>query len=372
MKKLKVNTITCHDVYNFGASLQAYALMKYLEDLGHEVQIIDYKSDYLSYNIWAIGEKWDKNIMMKFIYYCYVIPKRIGMKKRRERFDQFTSEQLNLTAQSYSTFSKLEDNPPIADVYFAGSDQIWNPLLPNGKDRSFYLDFVPAGKVRASYAASFSVNEIAEELQPFVKTMLAKLDFISVRETSGVELVRSLGFEDVKAVFDPVYLLPKNAWKQLSLAPKIKDKYIFVYDQENNALLREAAVYLAKKYKFKIVAIEALYPLRYADIKIKDAGPREFLGLIENCEICLTNSFHCISFSLIFNKNFYLFKRTHLKVNSRMIDLLHNLGLSNRIIESFDGKWQTEEIEYREVNNKVEIGRTSSCKYIQEVLESVK
>mgnify|MGYP000823702255 CR=1 FL=1 len=45
---MKIKTITCHDVYNVGASLQAYALVTYLRKLGHDAQIIDYKPDYLS------------------------------------------------------------------------------------------------------------------------------------------------------------------------------------------------------------------------------------------------------------------------------------------------------------------------------------
>ena len=47
---MKIKTITCHDVYNYGASLQAYALQQYLIGLGHEVQIIDYFPDYMDVN----------------------------------------------------------------------------------------------------------------------------------------------------------------------------------------------------------------------------------------------------------------------------------------------------------------------------------
>ena len=68
---MKIKTITCHDVYNSGASLQAYALMKYLEEKGNEVEIIDYKPDYLSnhYKLWAItNPKYEKNIILKIIY----------------------------------------------------------------------------------------------------------------------------------------------------------------------------------------------------------------------------------------------------------------------------------------------------------------
>ena len=369
---MNIKIITCHDVYNFGASLQAYALMKYIESLGHEVRVIDYKPNYLTFNLWAIGKKWNKNIIFKILYFMYVIPKRIGMKKRRIHFDEFTSQYLKLTKTSYKTFSELRENPPKADVYFAGSDQIWNPLLPNGSDPSFFLDFVPSEKIRSSYAASFAVQEIPEEHKSFVYEMLSKLDFISIRETSGLELVKSMGFNKAEVVIDPVYLLSKDSWSQLVLVPKIQEKYIFVYDQENNKLIKDAAVYLSKKYGFKIVAIEALYPMGYAHKKIKDAGPKEFLGLIQNCEICLTNSFHCISFSLIFNKNFYLFKRTHLSVNSRMLDLLNFLDLNNRIVDSVNNDWESGIISYLEVNNKIEALKKSSYNYINNVLMSVK
>ncbi len=54
---MKIKTITCHNVYNFGASLQAYALMTYLTSQGHQVEIIDYMPDYIRKNLslWAIG-----------------------------------------------------------------------------------------------------------------------------------------------------------------------------------------------------------------------------------------------------------------------------------------------------------------------------
>lgn len=367
-EKLSIKTITCHDVYNFGASLQAYALMKHLQNKGHQVEIIDYKPDYLSFNLWAIGAKWDKNIFMKTAYFFYVVPKRLLMAKRRQKFDVFTKSKLNLTSKKYHNFDDLCKNVPLADVYFAGSDQIWNPLLPNGKDKSFFLDFVPETAVRASYAASFSVSEIEENLKNFVKSLLSKLDKISVRESSAIPLLEDLGFKNGEVVLDPVYLLPKSEWENLILQDKAKEPYIFIYDQENNKNIKNAALALSKKYNYKIYAIESLYPLSYAHKRINDAGPEDFLTLIKNCEICLTNSFHCISFSIIFNKNFYLFKRTHLKVNSRMLDLLAYLKLSNRVADDLIDL-NNEDINYDESNILINKRLQSSYDYIDKTLE---
>jgi hypothetical protein len=367
-KKLVIKTITCHDVYNFGASLQAYALMKYLQKYGHDVKIIDYKPDYLSYNLWSIGPKWRKNIFMKFLYFSFVVPRRLLLFKRRKRFDTFTKTKLQLTDKTYTSFDELKKDPPNADIYFAGSDQIWNTGTPNGKDPSFYLDFAPKGCIKASYAASFSVSEIAPEYKEFVKNQIIKLDYISVREDTGLKILKNLEIKKGTVVIDPVYLLGKNDWASLANF-KAKEKYIFIYDQENNSLIKSTAKRLAKKYDLKIYALESLYPMSYADKKIRDAGPEEFLGLIQNCEICLTNSFHCIGFSLIFNKKFYLFKRTHQKVNSRMLDLLSYLDLSDRVADDHPDKINNKAINFKRVDELIEKRRADSVKYIDKVLD---
>lgn len=93
---MKIKTITCHNVYNFGASLQAYALMTYLTSQGHQVEIIDYMPDYIRKNLslWAIGPKWNRNIFIKCAFYCYVIPIRIMQSKSRKKFDKYTRKYL--------------------------------------------------------------------------------------------------------------------------------------------------------------------------------------------------------------------------------------------------------------------------------------
>ncbi len=150
-----------------------------------------------------------------------------------------------------------------------------------------------------------------------------------------------------------MFLLDRNEWLRLATV-YTQEKYIFIYDQENNPLIRECAKKIAFEKNMKIYAIKSLYPMSYADKKISNAGPGDFLGLINNCEICLTNSFHCIAFSLIFQKDFLLFKRTHQKVNSRMIDLLDTVNLSHRIINNrADIASFFPEIQYSSVNEKL-------------------
>ncbi len=363
---MKIKTITCHDVNNFGASLQAHALMKYLEQTGNDVEIIDYKPDYLSFSLWRIGDKWSRNPFLKMLYFLYVVPVRLLNYGRRAKFSEFNRKYLKLTDRRYHNFGELLENPPLADVYFAGSDQIWNTGVQNGKDPAFYLDFVPEKSVRASYAASFSVSEISVEYKPLVRTLLSKMDFISVREATGLKILSDLKLEG-NHVVDPVFLLDASYWSALCRNLYNK-KYVFVYDQENNELIRDVAKKIARENNWKIVTIKNLYPLSYAHRRFVDVGPEEFLSLIKNCEVCLTNSFHCTAFSLIFSKEVYVFKRLHEKVNSRMIDLLRMVGLENHVIESADASIQLHTTDFANVQSVIAQKRASSVEYISSVL----
>ena len=166
-----IKTITCHDVYNYGATLQAFALMKYLDNLGHEVEIIDYKPDYLDkrYKLFTVSPQYKRNIFLAFIYLLLKIPIRYLNRSRKYAFDRFTRSYLKITPQRYKCYAELKENPPYADIYFAGSDQIWNTLYANGKDPAFYLDFTPKNSTKASYAASFGTDKIVGNYIEFVK-----------------------------------------------------------------------------------------------------------------------------------------------------------------------------------------------------------
>ena len=170
---MKIKTITCHNVYNVGASLQAYALLTYLKGLGHEVEIIDYQPGYLSdrHNIsYVPNEKYRNNIVLKYAYLLCKIPVRLKELPKKNIFDKFHDENYTLTDKTYRNNEELKLNPPIADIYFAGSDQIWNTIFENGKDPAFYLDFAPKESIKASYAASFATEKVDDK---YIKTFLS-------------------------------------------------------------------------------------------------------------------------------------------------------------------------------------------------------
>lgn len=331
-----------------------------------ESQFIAYIRKNLS--LWAIGPKWNRNIFIKCAFYCYVIPIRIMQSKSRKKFDEYTRKYLHLT-QRYNSFQELLNNPPEADIYFCGSDQIWNTQIKNGLDPAFYCDFAPMKATRASYAASFSISQIPKEHESFVKSQINKLNYISVRENSGLKILYNLGIKKGVHVVDPVFLLSSNQWMQLATLP-IYNNYILVYDQENNATIKKIALYLSKKSGKKIVAFKDLYPRTYADYQERYAGPTEFIGLIAKADIVITNSFHCSAFSIIMNRQFYVIPRTHQKVNSRMENLLSSLEIRNRFITSIEDINNATEIDYNKVTPLIESMKEQSYKYISNVLAS--
>ena len=212
-----VKTITCHDVYNVGAGLQAYALNTWLCAQGYDAEIIDYKPPYLRhYSLTSVPNPKYQRPVVREVYLLAKLPRRIKAlsSPKKKAFDDFKKKYLKVTDKEYRSNDALKAAKQDADVYIAGSDQIWNPLFPNGKDPSFYLDFVRDAR-KVSYAASFAVNALPENLVPKVQAWLASFDAISVREKSGLDILSRMGYHGT-VVCDPVFLLSEADWKKLA------------------------------------------------------------------------------------------------------------------------------------------------------------
>ncbi|WP_226667501.1 polysaccharide pyruvyl transferase family protein [Metabacillus litoralis] len=366
---MKVCTITCHDVYNHGASLQAYSLMKYLMNCGHEVEIIDYKPEYLSnhYNLLSIDNpKWGKNILTKSVYLLLKVPVKLPGLKRKKAFDKFTSTYLKITNTRYTSNKEIKEDLPTADAYICGSDQIWNSLHSNGKDPAFYLDFVPLEKIKASYAASFATDTISDEYKPMVKEKIDRLDGVGVREKSGIEILKSLNITNAVNVVDPVFLLNKEDWNNIC-SKEFNEKYILIYDFDNSPLIERIATEISQEKDFKIYTINP-GKLKYADKQFKYEGPETFVSLVKNAQFVISNSFHAAVFSIIYEKDFVIVNRAE-AINTRMRDLLEDLQLNDRLAkENYKFDKLIKNIDYREpkeiLNRKIEFSRN----YLERIL----
>lgn len=354
---MRVLSITIHRPANCGSALQAFALDHYLRELGYDAAIIDYIPDYLE-----TEGSWIRNFVRKTLFY-------IPYNKRKKSFTEFIEHNCHLTPQQYTTYFELEKNPPEADVYIVGSDQLWNPCFNCGKDAAYYLSFVKHG-TKMSYATSLGNGKMSEQDLGFVASHLEDFSFISVREKCSVSQLQGQGINNVKWVCDPTLLLERSDYEELAKDYKSLGKYTAVYLVEHSDLLDALLNNLHDEHSLKTVGVGGYLEKYKCDEHLMDAGPSEFLGLIRDAEFVLATSFHATVFSLIFHKNFAIIPP---KINSARIEqLLQYLGLENHIVTSISGMSKAfEPIDYVQVEPKLEALRADSRSWLKNTLETM-
>ncbi|MBR9846429.1 MAG: polysaccharide pyruvyl transferase family protein [Algicola sp.] len=352
---MKIKTITCHDVYNHGAALQAYALMKYLKKNNHDVEIINYKPDYLSnhYRLFNISNpKYSRNKILALAYILAKLPRRILSLSRKRSFDKFNEKYLKLTKR-YNSYEELKSSPPDADVYICGSDQIWNTLHQNGRDPAFYLDFGLPTTKKLSYSASLASEYIFEGYENFVFEKVTSLDFIACRETSGVHILNELGLLNVTHTMDPAFLLSKDEWNEVA-EEKFDENYILIYDFESSDKIKNKAQNIAEKKGWKIYTINP-GDFSYADKRFDNVGPETFLSLIRDAKLVISNSFHAVVFPLIYGTPFMIEERSE-NINARMKDIFMTIGCKEQY-ESGDIVYLSDEIK-KILKEKIDVSKS--------------
>lgn len=333
---MHICTITCHDVYNYGASLQAFALQQYLVDAGHETEIIDYKPDYLSAKYclsWYVNESshhYERCRKSFVAHAAYAVLRLLGERRtigRRLSFHSFNRKYLRLTRR-YDSYRQLCKAAPEADVYIVGSDQVWNNApLDNGWDPAFYLRFGDGGTRRISYAASLGSTR---ELPWIVREWLHTLDAVSIREGKSLPLLLEAGLRP-QVVCDPVFLLSAAQWREkLCLKRPGGKPYVAVYDLSggNERLLADAKA-LAKALGAEVHYIVTQHKA-VGMRNVVNADPRRFVSEIAGAEWVLADSFHAAAFAIIFGRNFYSYTFSTAKASERITNLLATCGLSAR------------------------------------------
>ena len=327
---MRINILTFQFAKNYGAILQAHALSSYIKnDLHEECEIIQYcpvNSD-ASWKMYKRG--YDLRDILRNIYVFFNLKFKREFKEKNRIMQKAISELLPLTEQRYTRESILE-NPPIADAYICGSDQVWN-FVKCFDDPTYFFDFTKSMKNirKIGYAPSIADPWPKSRWEEF-KGYLSNMDFISVREKSDVAVVEHLSGKPVAHVIDPVFLKTRKYWDSLSEDMNISTPYIFCYFLGTNDL----AVNLVNKVKqltgYKIVHLNLNARDRFnSDYNLRAVLPQQFIGLIKNAAYVCTNSFHCSAFSIIFRKNYLVAPKGF--ANARMESLQETFGLNNRM-----------------------------------------
>ena len=372
MSKVKTaGIITFHCADNFGAVLQTYALQTTINKMNVNVEIIDFQPPILTsqYKL-----KFDVNYILSE-YGFVVLTRRIvgrllrihSLGERNRLFSIFRKRYLNISNETYKNFDELCNSHKKYDYYITGSDQVWNFEFDTNTNEAYFLSFAPKGALKLSYAASTG-KKINEENKKLLISKLEDFDYISVREKTTHEVIKD--FVESNVCLDPTLLLTKEEYIENLKLEETDSKYIFVYDLEYNAELTNLANKLSNEYNLKIITYSKDKKKYINNAQsINSKGPLDFLNYIKNSTIVITNSFHGVCFSIIFNKNFYCFP--HKTKGARMVDLMEMLELNHRIIYNELTKDDiNKEIDYQKANSILSQERNKSIDYLMNALST--
>lgn len=361
---MKVCIITIHFGVNHGSALQAFALTEYLNELGYDASIIDYIPE--RYNAWNSIKVKKYPLLVKLFYYLLTLPSR---HFKRKIFEKFLFENVNLTKR-YNNRDELISNPPNADVYIAGSDQIWNKEYNGEGEYSYFLPFVKDGKKRIAYAASFGRSKIFQKEKEEIMPYLRRFDHISVREDSGLNILEQCGIKNGVHVIDPTLLLTKERWRKLSSNNIIDDKYLLIYvmDHKYEKLIAYGEQ-IARRLNLKIyVVCFKKVKDKKIDVCLSNIGPKEFLNLFDNASYVVSNSYHGVIFSINFGKQFIAVAKD--RYNARIESILKLMHLEDRFIyDEFNLEKAIETINYENVTIYLDKEREKSAKFLKESLK---
>lgn len=366
MKKIKI--ITFQNAHNYGALLQVYGLQKVLSN-ENKVEIINYQNEIIGnqYKVLKISKKGIKSAIKSLIKSIVFYSQN---QNRYTIFNKFEKEKLNLTKE-YKSENELNENAPEADVYITGSDQVWNSDITNGLQDSYTLNFGKDNVRRISYAASIGKSNLREDEKEVYKDKISKIDYISVREDAGKNILTSLIDKPINVVLDPTLLLKQERWQEeIKNLKTEEEKYILAYVVEDDIEFIKITNELSQKTGLKVIHFGLKNP-GYKNV-LKSAyteGPLEFINYIKNAEYVVCTSFHATVFSIIFNKKFFVVP--HRKTGARVTNLLDKLNISNRAVnnlEEFNKIDYDSEINYKEVNSILREEREKSIEWLNKAI----
>ena len=376
---------------NYGQLLQCWALQQFLIKKGHMPYLIRFSpfSGATDASLFGRIKTFFTRVLKLILIYPAVqrlknrklieVEKKLddifGEKDKQRDFDGFRKDCLYKTNIVYENFSTLLKNPPIADAYICGSDQIWNFNLQTDALKAFFLQFGNKEIKRIAYAPSIGRDYWPENRVNELKQYLSGFSSISLREETGVQICKDLGF-DAKHVLDPTMLLEKTDYESLKETPSTySTPYIFIYGinykSKEDINYNEIKEYAKNKGMKIIITNGSGYtPCRelFDEAEYVYATIPKWLSLISNAELVITPSFHGVVFSILFHKNLMYtpLQGTLSRGNSRVLELFEDLGLNCFIKDDKRGvsEYITQIINWEKPDAVLNEKRKSSVNYI--------
>ena len=361
---MKASVITLHSVYNYGTQLQAYATQKKLEEYFDEVEFVNYKRpDTFGKGLIATFAKNNPVRLLAFL------PTYFAWKKQ---FGAFQRKYLNIDPREYKNCNDFYEYEDCSDVYFSGSDQVWNTGWNGGIIPQFYLDFVPDNKPKYAYSSSFGKEKLDRGEVSEIKKLLSRYDKITVREKSGLKIIKEqLKLKNATQLNDPTLAFDGEWWRKLKGKNSIKEKYILIYNLNNNPDFDRYAEEVSKRTGFKLYRFCTRYDQARKNGKsLLIPKIEDFVTYIDDAELVITDSFHAVAFAANLNTNFIALLPK--KYSARLVDFLEDIGAKNRIANNYsDYSPLSDKISFRKINIELIDRRKEYDDFISLVKESL-
>lgn len=390
MKKIAVSTLV-NAKENYGQLLQAYALQAFLKKKGYDAVLIRYKRKF------SLKDEKGIRKILKFFYQLFktvsfsqvnkseIVHSSPEVIARHKHFENFYNEYFTNTEKMYYTIDELRNEPPKADVYVAGSDQIWNWGGRYGYNPVYFLQFGGNGIKRVGYAVGMSKIVASKEAKKELKKYLKRFNSLALREPTGVPVLKECGFSDPKVVADPTLLLEKEDYLSL-IKNDVKPQkdfllgYFINFNSKEELDWSSIREYLNENdLDFKYISSEGyLKSINQLDeYKNEFYTVPEWLEAYSNAKCILTTSYHGLLFSIIMRKPFLFFfiddERT-VPGRNRPKYILSQLGLESRIYFKNSDRTLKEQLDepinWSEVETKLEKLRNYSIDYLINAIEN--
>lgn len=367
-----IGLATLYESENYGTCLQAYALSRTIKDLGYGCNIIRFNRQLASENrskidaLCSVGIKKAADILLS----------KGTINRQKQKFSEFRKVYLPLFGQQYPSVSAVYDLQENYDAFVTGSDMVWSWESRVFLDY-YFLKFAPEGK-RIAYAPSFGNTEFTEDMKAYYRDSIAGIDYCSCRESKGAVFAAEITGKRCEPVCDPAMLLSADNWKkQFSLVKQNigkKTALFYMFGEIPGAVKRQVKHIIGKDGDIRYI------PGKFSEYCYErkrggDAyGPIEFLQSFSQADFVLTNTFHGLVFSLVFEKPFVLFHRERTEHwalhEERMSSLLERVGLKERYI-TMDTVIKDDfmKLNYDNVRPVIEMYRKSSLEYLAEALK---
>ena len=381
---MKVGIVSfCDSRNNYGQLLQCWALQQVLRKLGHVPYHIryDYRAQRPGKLRQFLNDGLVKSLIHRVLHHKEIsrnksLRAQNALSDRQRDFESFMRNHLAFCPEVYHSMEQLRNDPPQADAYITGSDQVWSMLPDADYNKAFYLDFGEADTPRLAYAASFGRSVYPAEVLPALSTLISRFDGISVRENSGVDICAQAGVEAVVSL-DPTLLLSDSDYMALGQSQNDYADYVMIYSiniespqQMDWDGIREYAA--GQGFDVRCVSSTGHLPAREIFDGAIYSYPEipQWISLVRSASMMFTTSFHGVVFSILTHTNFvyYPLEGKYSGGNSRVADLLAALSLEDHIWELGMDYAKVQTPDWTELDRLLDALRKSSVDFLKEKL----